>query len=257
MIFLKILITGATSGIGYETAKVLSYMGHSVYACCHTVEELKRKNIKKEYNIQYIKLDITKEEDYKVLNNLDIDVLINQAGLGIGGSLLDLDVSKIQENFEVNVFSTLRLSKYYMEDCASKKKKGRILITSSLIGDLPVPFLGCYAATKASLTLLTKVLRREILLSNLDIDVKLILPGAYRTGFNQFMVDGISESKYFVNPEGIWKFYRKLFQMIEKKKNYSIVRKIVQATLDDSSKFIYSAPLSQRIFTKIYVLFSK
>jgi len=254
---MNILITGATSGIGYDLSKALIKKGHTVYACCHTVEELKRVSEKSEENIHYLKLDITKEKDYAILSNLDIDVLVNQAGLGVGGSLLDLEMAKMKENFEVNVFSTLNLSKFYIENRYQNQKSGKILITSSLAGYLPIPFMGSYVATKSSLILLTKVLQRELSFSSVDVSVKLILPGAYHTGFNEYMIDGIENSKYLKNMEQKWSLMRKLFLLLEKESNYSIVKKMVKAIETDSTKFVYSAPFTQRLFTRIYRIFSK
>lgn len=254
---MKILITGATSGIGYHLAKELAVLGHTVYACCHTVEELKRVRERHDQNIQYIKLDITREEDYSVLSNLDIDVLVNQAGLGIGGSLLDLEMNEIEKNFEINVFSTLRLSKFYIEQCYKKQKTGKILITSSLAGYLPIPFMGSYVATKSSLIVFSKVLKRELSLSCADVSIKLILPGAYHTGFNQYMLNFIDQSKYFENSEKILSFMQKAFLLFEKRNTKSIVRQMARAVNSNSSKWVYSAPLMQRVLTRIYRIFTK
>jgi len=253
--FMNVLITGATSGIGRDLALTLAQMGHHVFACCHTIEELERLRQKRLDNVEYLKLDITREEDYQILSHLSIDVLVNQAGIGVGGSILDLEVSELERSFEVNVFSTLKISKFYIEDCYKKKRKGKILITSSLAGYLPIPFMGSYVATKASLIILTKVLKKEIALAGLDIQIKLILPGAYRTGFNQHMVDFIGESKYFRDSEKNWQKMRVLFDFVEKRRNRTIVYKMVKAVVTDSSKLTYSAPFGQSMMVKLYRMF--
>ncbi len=249
---MNILITGATSGIGHELARELARRGHTIYACCHAKEELEQLIKRRQSNIHYLKLDITRQADYQVLANLPIDVLVNQAGIGIGGSLLDLEIDEVRRNFEVNVFSTLCLTKFYIETCKKTQRKGKVLITSSLAGYLPIPYLGSYAATKASLIILTKVLREELRLAGLPIQVKLILPGAYYTGFNQSMLSHISpaSSKTYLK-------MNQLFQLIEKKKLDSIVSQMARAVTSNTSKLIYSAPIFQRMMTRIYRIFSK
>lgn len=254
---MNVFITGAASGIGHDLAVLLARRGHKVYAGCHTKEELERLIKRPIDNISYLKFDITKEDDYKILSNLSIDVLVNQAGSGIGGSLLDLDIQDIQKNFEVNVFSTLCLTKYYIECCKESQRRGKILITSSLAGYLPIPFLGSYVATKSSLIILTKVLREEIKLTKLPIGVKLILPGAYGTGFNQHMLSFLGESHYFSKPSVIYSRLDTLFHLLERKNTRSIVQKMAHAIESNSSKFVYSAPFFQRVFTRIYRIFSK
>ena len=98
---MNILITGATSGIGEDLAKTLAYLGYNVYACCHTDKELmyKSSNIK---NLNYIKFDISNVDDYKNIDKYNIDVLVNQAGICIGGSFLDVEQEKLEENFKIN-----------------------------------------------------------------------------------------------------------------------------------------------------------
>lgn len=253
---MKILITGATSGIGYYLARVLAFRNHKVYACCHTVSELERMALLKADNIEFLKLNVTDERDYEIISKLGIDCIVNQAGMGVGGSLLDIKLEDMKKNFETNVFGTMALTKYFLNFCFDEGRKGKILITSSLIGELPIPFMGSYAATKASLTSLTKILKKEIYLSNWqDMKVRLILPGAYHTGFNQHMLDYIDKSKYFKNSEDYYHMMRLLFLIIEKKKTRSIVNKMVKAIESNSDKLVYSAPCTQKLFVKIYNIF--
>lgn len=250
---MKILITGATSGIGHDLARVLAFRNHQVYACCHTINELQRMSNLKEKNIEYLKLDITNEKDYEIIARLGIECIVNLAGIAVGGSLLDLDINDMRKNFEVNVFGTMALCKYFLNYCYDEDRKGKILITSSLAGELPIPFIGSYASTKSSLTMLTKILKKEIELCGLDnIKVHLILPGAYHTGFNQQMLNYIDNSKFFNNTEKWFYSMQLLFMLIEKKNNRTIVNKMVKAIESDSSKLIYSAPISQKLFVKFY-----
>ena len=252
---MNILITGATSGIGEDLAKTLAYLDYNVYACCHTDKELmyKSSNIK---NLKYIKFDITNVDDYKNIDKYNIDILVNQAGICIGGSFLDVEQEKLEENFKINVFSTIRLTKYFIDYCYVNDKKGKVLVTSSLIDRVPACFLGSYALTKASLTMFTKILKKELKKSCVDVSVKLIRPGAYKTGFNQLMIDDITPSKYFKNNNKTHQIYRILFDILEKKNNRTVVNKMVSAIKDNSNRLIYSVPFTQNIPVKIYKVIS-
>lgn len=248
---MNILITGARSGIGLNLAKRLS-LKHNVYAACHNEAEVITINKRDYSNITFIKLDITNINDYHFIEDANIDCLVNQAGNCIGGSLLDLEISDIKDNFEVNVFSTLRISKYFIDYCKKENKKGRILVTSSLIQDVPLPFLGSYVASKTSLSIITKILRKELKLCNSLVDIKLILPGAYRTGFNQIMINDISNSKYFPNNYKNRNRLKMIFSLIESKNIDSITKQQEKAINSRSNKFIFTAPKVQYIIKKIY-----
>lgn len=260
---MRILITGATSGIGYSLTKKLIRNGHYVYLCVHHENEIEKvigklKDINYQDRVSVIKLDITKKNDRKLIKKLDIDCLVNQAGVGVGGSLLNLEVKDIRENFEVNFFSTLELTKLYIK--SRKNKKGKILITSSLAGIYPIPFLGSYCATKASLSIMAKTLKQELKETNLNIKIKLIEPGAYHTGFNQIMIENkeLLNNDIFLEPvEEIINKQNKLFSYIESKNINSIVNKMYNAIISDNNKLIYRAPLIQVIGIKLYMLFIK
>lgn len=260
---MNILITGATSGIGYALTEKLIKNGHKVFLGVHTKKEVKTalekvKEIDYQDRVNVLKLDITKKEDREIIKSLDIDCLVNQAGIGLGGSLLNMKVSDIRKNFEVNFFGTLEMTKLYIE--SRKNKKGKVLITSSLAGLLPIPFLGSYCSTKSALITMATCLRNEIKKTNLNIKIKLIEPGAYKTGFNQIMI----ENKNILNDlvfnqalESISQTQKEQFSLIEKKHLSSIVNKMYKAVESDSNKLIYRAPFIQVLGAKLYMLFFK
>ncbi len=258
---MKILITGAASNIGFETGLRLLKLGHFVYFTVHHDYEvnnvIKNLNKYKLDNYQCFKLDITNEMDRKKIRNLDVDCLINNAAIGIGGSLLELSVDRIKENFEVNVFSALRLTQIYAAHLFLEQKPGNIVFVSSIAGIIPISFLGSYSATKASLIAIATVLRREVNLLTKDIKVKLIEPGIYNTGFNDVMLENKLDfkSKYFKDLESITLKQKKIFDLIGHDDVSSIAKKIVDAALDNSNKLIYRAPFSQVILTKLYQIF--
>lgn len=255
----KILFTGSRSGIANAVIKKLINKNYLIYLTVHT--EIQLKYIKQKYenisNIICLKLDITNSDDINKIKDLDIDILVCNAAIGNGGSIIDIDINKIKDNFEVNVFSNFELIQLFLKEMI-KKENGKIIIMSSLASILPLPFLGSYCASKASISMLTKCLKKEVQLINEDIYISLILPGMYHTGFNQVMLDNKYplQNNYF---DEIIKTIRKkekvFFNLFEKKNLKTITNKIYRCITSEKPKFIYSAPISQYIFSKIYQFF--
>ena len=101
-----------------------------------------------------------------------------------------------------------------------------------------------------------KILKKELKKSCVDVSIKLIRPGAYKTGFNQLMIDDITPSKYFKNNNKTHQIYRILFDIIEKKNNRTVVNKMVRAIKGNNNRLIYSAPFIQVIPVKLYKIVS-
>lgn len=253
---MHVLITGATSGIGYRVALALLKRGHFVYLTTHTEKEKQRlmEKFKEEQNISIFKLDITNPKDYEKASSLSIDVLICHASLGVGGSLIDLDVAKIEENYDVNVFGNLAFIQKMIPILLARN--GRLIVTSSIAGIIPIPFLGSYTSSKASLSMLIKVLRMELKLLEKPISVSLIEPGIYNTGFNDVMIDEIDfYSK--INKDKLTNFKcleKKLFKMMGKDSYTSIVKEFIKAVESAHPRKVYRAPFLSRIVVKIYLL---
>mgnify|MGYP003306375025 CR=1 FL=1 len=227
-VMMNILITGSSGGIGFETGMALIRKGNFVYFTVHrnsqietTIKKLRDFNVLENYKV--FKLDITVEEDRKKLYDLDIDVLINNAAIGIGGSVLDLDVSNIKDNFNVNVFSTIEMIKLYATSLQNRNKKGRIIIMSSLAGIISLPFMASYCATKSALISIATSLKMELSLKKTNMEVCLIEPGIYVTGFNEVMIDNKVESLLFKKIYPMVNYYqKKLFKVFGKKRLKSI-----------------------------------
>ena len=255
---MRILITGATSGIGFEVAKRMASRGHFVTIATHTKLQCKnlKDNIANIKNIECIKLDITSKKDRQELQNMDIDCLFNNAGIGYGGSISEIDMSSVRKNFEVNVFSSFEILQLVLKKMI-EKNHGRIVIMSSLLGIMPIKFLGVYSATKASIISLTTTLRKEIKMLNKNIDICIVEPGAYNTGFNQVMLENkyswMEKESYFKEfiPE-IRKKEKLKFDILEFHNFNSIINKIVNAIENENPKFIYRAPFLQVLGVKLY-----
>lgn len=259
--FMKILITGSSSGIGFDTGVRLLKKGHFVYFTVHLdsqietlIEKLKELNLLK--NASVFKLDITDIEDRKLIYQLDVDCLLCNAAVGYGGSVLDIPISHLEENFKVNVFSNIELIQMYCGHLFLEKKQGKIVVMSSIAGIIPIPFLGSYCVTKASLITLTTCLKKELKLITNDIKVKLIEPGIFNTGFNDVMIENKKESIYFDSLEPtLTNTMKGLFSFFGYQHTNCITNKIIKAIESDSNKLVYSAPLSQKIVAKLYSLF--
>lgn len=255
---MRILITGATSGIGFSTGIHLINRGHFVYFTVHQEEQIKTvveklKELDLLENASIFQLDITKEKDRKLIDDLEIDCLICNAAVGYGGSILDIPITSLEKNFEVNVFSNIKLIQKYCKHLLSENKKGKVVVMSSLAGKVPIPFLGSYSATKASLISITTCLKKELKLITDDIQIKLIEPGIFNTGFNDVMIENKNKSIYFSKLEPkLTEVEAKLFSFIGHNKKDSIVKKIVKAVESNSNKLVYSAPFFQKLTSKIY-----
>ena len=255
----KVLITGARSGI---ISKVIDNIinDYELYLTVHTDSQVramkdKYKNYK---NVTCMKLDITNEYDYRKIENIDIDIYIANAAIAESGSMIEMPVDRIRDNFETNVFSNFNLLQQILHKMI-RRGRGKVIIMGSLAGRIPMPFLGAYSGSKASLIKMTEALRFELMLLDSDIKVSLILPGLYRTGFNKLAMD----KKYdFMDVNSFFEYqldfihsYDKFVLFFEQRALTSIVNKICQAIYSDNPKFIYSAPFSQNMFAKIISLF--
>ena len=158
-----ILITGAGSGIGKDTALMLSKKGHRVIATTETdaqCEALKIETINNPNRIEIFKIDITSKIDREKLKNYNLDVLINNAAIGETGSLSEIPIERVRHNFEVNVFSTIELTQIALKNMM-KKGSGTVLFVSSLAGRSPSSFLNPYSMTKFALSGGIAAIRKE------------------------------------------------------------------------------------------------
>ncbi|MEY5022757.1 MAG: hypothetical protein RIS72_1332, partial [Pseudomonadota bacterium] len=119
-----ILITGAGTGIGKDTAFALSKRGHRILATTQTeaqAEALKQAAHAQGLQIEVFKLDITAEQDRELLSQYAVDVLINNAALGESGSLAEVDMQRVRHLFEVNLFATLELTQVALKQMIQRQ----------------------------------------------------------------------------------------------------------------------------------------
>ena len=256
----KILFTGARSGIAKAAIDRLKNMDYYIYATVENEKQLEamKRIYKEENNVESFVLDVTKREDRYKIESLDIDILVCNAAISYGGSLIEMNVDLIRDTYEVNVFSSLELIQLALKSMI-RKKCGKVIIMGSLAGIFPIRFIGGYSSSKASLIKIAETLKKEVNMLDADIDICLILPGFYYTGFNQVMFENkypsMNIDSYFKKQiEIIRNRENFIHNFIEKKRLNSIVRQILFAVKNDSGRFLYKSPFLQVVFVKLYSL---
>jgi short-subunit dehydrogenase len=260
----KILITGAGSGLGKEAAIALAKRGHKVYATVQYEEQIAFLNsYAKEYNLQLeaFKLDILLEEDRNKVLNYDIDTFIANAAIGDSGSVAEIKIDRIKNVFETNVFCNIQITQLVIKKMIENNINGRLIFLSSLFGRISMPFLAPYCATKFALESFVESLKCELkLLSHTNIQVSLIEPGTYATGFNQINYEKkytwMKNKSYFKNKyEELKNNEDKIWSLIELKRYDTIISKYIKAVENKKLKFRYTAPWSQAFLIQLARIF--
>jgi NAD(P)-dependent dehydrogenase (short-subunit alcohol dehydrogenase family) len=180
-----VLITGAGSGFGRGAALELVRRGHKVIAAVLNDEQAADLS-KAAPKLTVEKLDITKEEDIAKVDQWTLDVFIANAAIGQTGPLSLIPLERLRAVFEVNVFGTFAITQRVAQ-AMRKKRAGRIIITSSIGGVRAGVGSGPYTMTKHAIQAFGTALRAE--LKMFGVDVCLINPGPYATGFNDRMAN--------------------------------------------------------------------
>ena len=176
------IVTGASSGIGRATAEALANAGFTVFGTS-------RKPINNgPQGVTMLAADVTKEASVKALvdevmaKTGRIDLLVNNAGLGLVGATEESSMAQAQALFDVNVFGVMRVTNAVLP-IMRQQKKGRIINMSSVLGLVPSPYNGLYSSTKHAIEGYSESLDHE--LRTLGIRVVLVEPGGTRTSFEE------------------------------------------------------------------------
>lgn len=252
----SILITGAGTGIGKDTARSWLERGHKVFATVQHDSQVAPLQAALGDSAVVFRLDITSPEDREKITDLDLDVLINNAAQGESGSLAEIDLEKVRRLFEVNLFSSLELTQIAIRSMI-RRGGGTIVFISSVAGRIPLPFLMPYSMTKFALSAAAAGLRSEMKTLGKGIHVCVVEPGAYHTGFNQRLSDSrfewmrqgsiFSESQI----EEMKTDADRSFRWTESKSTASIVKKIVAASEAKAPRLRYVAPFSTAIAVRL------
>ena len=179
-----VLITGTAYGIGKSTAELLIDKGHIVYGGDILVEENLYLN---DIGGTALEMDVTNQEHIdKAINQIiseqgRVDVLVNNAGLGVYGAIEDVSMQDIYYQYDVNLFGLARVTKAVLPHMR-EKESGLIINISSVLGETYGPLAGWYLSTKHALEGWSDALRVE--LKEFDIDVVVVQPGAINTNFS-------------------------------------------------------------------------
>lgn len=181
-----ILITGCSSGIGYQTALYLKEKGYTVFATARKEEDVIRL---KELGLTSFLLDVTKHQTITdtldkilVLTNGKLDVVFNNAGFGQPGAIEDISTNVLKEQFETNVFGLHEVTIQVLK-IMKKQGYGTIIQHSSVLGLISLKLRGAYNASKYAIEGLTDTLRLE--LKDTNINVTLLNTGPVTSDFRK------------------------------------------------------------------------
>ncbi|SDL64690.1 hypothetical protein SAMN04487898_12216 [Pedobacter sp. ok626] len=185
-----ILLTGASSGIGYEMANQLAKKALNLILVARTESKLKQMqaDLTKRYGIlvQYFAADLSDVSAAKDLykrvkdENLLVTHLVNNAGVGNYGNFTETSLEEELNMIQLNISSLVALSKLFAQDMV-KRKSGKIMNISSLVAFLPMPYFSVYSATKAFVKAFSETLAAE--LEGTGVIVSSLYPGTVDTGF--------------------------------------------------------------------------
>lgn len=197
---MKALITGVTSGIGLEIAKVLDSLGYEIIGV--SKDELKLKEIHKKYGYNTYKVDLSNRGDVidfcKTIDNIDIDVFINNAGFGDVGYFSETLLEKELSMIDVNIVANHILLKHIVKNMINKNS-GYILNVSSSASFMAGPYMATYYSTKSYVTRMSEAIYEELRRLDKNVHISVLCPGPVNTNFNNvagvnFSISGCSSS---------------------------------------------------------------
>lgn len=185
---MKILITGASSGIGRDMARVFHRMGHTLFLAARNSKRLNSLRDELDSKPTVIHADLSDEDAcvglYNKLKDEGIDVLINNAGFGLFGYFDKTDLSRELEMIDINIRAVHILTKLFLKDFEARNS-GYILNVASSAAFLPGPLMSVYYATKAYVLRLSCAVAEELRRKGSDVYIGALCPGPVNTEFNR------------------------------------------------------------------------
>ena len=262
-----IIVTGASSGIGRAISLYLTSKGFKVYGTCRNP---KKYNFS-EYELLKCNINSSKEiEDtvnYIVDKEKNIDVLINNAGIGITGPLEETSNNDIKSAFETNLYGPINMIKKCIPTMR-KNNKGLIINITSVLGYFGIPYRGIYCATKSSMEIVGEVFSME--LKKFNINVVNVAPGDFKTNIVSRRINSKPDSFSYYNEE-YSKSLKSANKNVENAWSPEIVSKLIYNIINSKNpkihykvgKFIQKFSivlkniLPDRLFEKILLYYSK
>lgn len=187
----NIMITGASTGIGYAVAEVFTSNGYRVFGSVRKAEDGEKVKSELGENFIPVLFDVTDHDAVKagaekvqeMIGDEGLALLVNNAGIAVMGPLAITDISDYRRQFEVNVFGLIVTTQVFLPILGATKPcahaPGKIINISSVAGQLAFPFTSPYAGSKSAVEAISQSLRRELLMYG--IDVVIVGPGAIKT----------------------------------------------------------------------------
>lgn len=211
---MRILITGASSGIGKSFAYYLGNMGHELILVSRDKKKMQSVAKDLKTNVEIIPMDLSVEDNcfklYEQLKDSDIDFVINNAGFGLFGNTWETDIDTELKMINLNIKAVHILTKLFLQDMI-KKDKGRILNVASSAGFLAGPKLNTYYATKNYVTKWTMAIYEELRRIKSNVKISVLCPGPVDTNFNN-VAGGSFRIKSLSSDEVVRYAVKKVFQ---------------------------------------------
>ena len=182
------VVTGASSGIGWHISEALAHKGYDIIAASNQPSQLDdlKKKLEQVYpvTVAIINIDLAQENsaqqifDYCEKNNLEVEVLVNNAGILVFGEAVQVDYSRIKNILNLHMTTPALLCRLFGEQMV-RRRAGFILNVSSISSVMPYPGISLYGPTKAFLRYFTRALRTEM--KHYGIKVTCLIPGATAT----------------------------------------------------------------------------
>ena len=207
---MKALITGASSGIGRDMARVLSDKGYDLILVARRKNRLEKLQKELNTNVEIIELDVSTTFNcmklYNKVKKQDIDIVINNAGFGLAGNFDETKLERELDMIDLNIKTVHTLTKLFLKDF-KKKNKGYILNVSSSAAFQPGPLMATYYSTKSYVYNMTMAIYEELRREKSNVYVGCLCPGPVNTEFNkvakvQFSIKGLDSykvSEYAIN----------------------------------------------------------
>ena len=262
-----ILVTGASSGIGRSISLYLNSRGFRVYGTCRNPSKYNFNEYELlKCNVNSIE-EIDKAVNYIIEKEDFIDVLVNNAGVGITGPLEETSTNDIKSAFETNLYGPINLIKKCIPSMR-KNNKGLIINITSVLGYFGIPFRGVYCATKSSLEIIGEVFSME--LKKFNIKVVNVAPGDFKTNIVSRRINTETSNNSFYNKEYL-KSLKSANTHVENALSPEIISKLIFNIINSKNpkvhykvgKFIQKFSiilkniLPDRLFEKILLHYSK
>ncbi|RDV15544.1 SDR family NAD(P)-dependent oxidoreductase [Pontibacter diazotrophicus] len=193
------LVTGATMGIGYELARLFAQDQYNLVIVARSQQELSTAAAEfKQHGIDVVPIakDLSEQKgpfevyDEIKAKGIQIDVLVNNAAQGEYGKFIDTDLNHELEIVDLNIKGYLVLTKFFLKEMVARNE-GKILMVTSIAGEMPGPWQAVYHGTKAFVTTFTEAIQNEV--KDTNVTITKLLPGPTDTGF--FEKADMKESK--------------------------------------------------------------